>query len=56
MNFSNRTTGKLFCESYQQAAVLFASLPNYIEFFSELDEEKPLIILHDIISKFDQVG
>ena len=34
---------------------MFASLPNYIAFFSELDDKKPLNILHEIISKFDQV-
>ena len=35
---------------------MFASLPNYIAFFSELDDKKPLNILHEIISKFDQVN
>ena len=35
---------------------MFASLPNYIAFFSELDDKKPLNILHEIISKFDQVS
>ena len=37
-------------------SVMFASLPNYIAFFSELDDKKPLNILHEIISKFDQVS
>ena len=34
---------------------MFASLPNYIDFFSIADDKKPLNILHEIISKFDQV-
>ena len=54
--FSNREPGKLFSESYQNVSVMFASLPNYIAFFSELDDKKPLNILHEIISKFDQVN
>merc|ERR1719244_1843979 len=32
---SNRETGKLFSESYQNVAVMFASLPNFIDFFTE---------------------
>ena len=53
--FSNHEPGQLFSESYFNVAVMFASLPNYIAFFSELDDTKPLNILHEIISKFDQV-
>ena len=56
LTFSNREPGKLFSESYQNVSVMFASLPNYIAFFSELDDKKPLNILHEIISKFDQVN
>ena len=55
-HFSNREPGQLFAESYFNVAVMFASLPNYIAFFSDLDDKKPLSILHEIISKFDQVG
>ena len=53
--FSTQEPGQLFSESYFNVAVMFASLPNYIAFFSELDDKKPLTILHEIISKFDQV-
>ena len=52
---SNREAGKLFSESYQNVAVMFASLPNYIDYLSAADDKKPLNILHEIISKFDQV-
>jgi len=52
---NNREHGQLFSESYFNVAVMFASLPNYIAFFSELDDTKPLNILHEIISKFDQL-
>ena len=52
---SQHEPGQLFSESYLNVAVMFASLPNYIAFFSELDDKKPLSILHEIISKFDQV-
>ena len=55
LHFSNREAGQLFSESYQNVAVMFASIPNYINFFSETDDKKPLNILHEIISKFDQV-
>lgn len=51
----DREPGQLFSESYFNVAVMFASLPNYIAFFSERDDKKPLTILHEIISKFDQV-
>merc|ERR1719450_1533607 len=51
----DREPGQLFSESYFNVAVMFASLPNYIAFFSERDDKKPLTILHEIISKFDQL-
>jgi hypothetical protein len=38
---SERETGKLFSESYENVAVMFASLPKYMDFFSEteIDQE-----------------
>jgi hypothetical protein len=35
--YSERETGKLFSESYENVAVMFASLPKYIDFFSETE-------------------
>ena len=35
--FSERETGKLFSESFDSVAVMFASLPSYINFFSEAE-------------------
>jgi len=52
---NTREAGKLFCESYKNAAVMFASLPQFTSFFADEDTTKPLNILHDIISKFDQL-
>ena len=34
---SEREAGKLFSESYESVGVMFASLPNYINFFSEAE-------------------
>ena len=33
----------------------FFSLPGFSNFFTDEDDKKPLNILHDIISKFDQL-
>jgi len=56
---SEREAGKLFSESYESVGVMFASLPNYINFFSEAEinqgGEKPLTVLNDIISSFDRI-
>ena len=35
--YSEREAGKLFSESYESVGVMFASLPNYINFFSEAE-------------------
>merc|ERR1719397_899323 len=52
---NSREAGKLFSESYKNAAVMFASLPQFTAFFTDEETTKPLNILHDIISKFDQL-
>ncbi|XP_071038292.1 adenylate cyclase type 2 isoform X2 [Parasteatoda tepidariorum] len=49
----------LYHEEYNSAAVMFASIPNYMDFYSEslLNDEgrKCLQVLHEIISDFDKL-
>ena len=55
---SNRETGDLYCESYEKVAVLFASIPGFMQTF--IDDsvgvgEECLEKLNLIISSFDRV-
>lgn len=47
----------LYHEDYELVAVMFASIPNYMDRFTEGDSEgmRSLEILNDIISGFDAV-
>lgn len=50
----------LYHESYSCVAVMFASIPNYKEFYDETDVNKQglecLRLLNEIICDFDKVG
>ena len=56
---SNREPGKLFCEEYENVAVMFASLPRYLDFYTESEikggGDAPLRVLNQIIANFDKV-
>ena len=56
---SNREPGKLFCEEYENVAVMFASLPRYLDFYTESEikggGDAPLKVLNQIIANFDKV-
>ena len=56
---SNREPGDLYCESYEQVAVLFATIPDFMQTF--IDDsvgvgEECLKKLNLIISRFDKVS
>ncbi|KAA0187421.1 hypothetical protein HAZT_HAZT000687 [Hyalella azteca] len=50
---------ELYHESYNHVAVLFASIPNYSEFYKELEFNEEgrgcLKVLHEIIREFDML-
>ena len=54
-----RETGKLYSESYESVAVMFASIPNYLDFYSEAEIHQGgvtcLKILNEIIAAFDKL-
>lgn len=56
---SSVSADQLYHESYESCAVMFASIPNYSQFYSEnyMNEEglKCLQLLNEIILNFDQV-
>lgn len=57
---SNRKTGHLYCETYRNVAVLFASIPNYLDFFTETEIRAEgvrncLKILNEIVAGFDKL-
>lgn len=53
------TSSELYCETYESVAVIFASIPNYIDFYTEskINEDglKCLLLLNEIICDFDKV-
>lgn len=60
LNQTLANTGEVYSESYKFCAVMFASIPNYSEFYSEnIINDKGrtcLKVLNEIISDFDQVS
>lgn len=54
------TQGGLYHERYNCVGVMFASIPNYHEFYDETDVNKQglecLRLLNEIICDFDKVG
>ncbi|XP_035233787.1 adenylate cyclase type 2-like, partial [Stegodyphus dumicola] len=56
---NNRQTEELYHERYRNVAVMFASIPNYKEFYDETDINKQglecLRLLNEIICDFDKV-
>lgn len=56
---SSISADQLYHESYDSCAVMFASIPNYSQFYSEnyLNDEglKCLLLLNEVILNFDQV-
>lgn len=56
---SRRDAGKLYSESYAHVSVMFASIPNYLDFFTEEEIHQGgvncLKILNEIISSYDKV-
>lgn len=56
---STRVTADLYHERYSCVAVMFASIPNYKEFYDESDVNKQglecLRLLNEIICEFDKV-
>ncbi|KAL1516593.1 hypothetical protein ABEB36_000488 [Hypothenemus hampei] len=56
---SNRVTTELYHERYSCVAVMFASIPNYKEFYDESDVNKQglecLRLLNEIICEFDKL-
>lgn len=52
------SSDQLYSESYESCAVMFASIPNYSQFYSEEFDEglKCLQLLNEIICAFDQVS
>ena len=54
-----RLTQELYHESYSSVAVMFASIPNYKEFYDETDVNKQglecLRLLNEIICDFDKL-
>ena len=54
-----RGTGKLYSESYTSVAVMFASIPDYLDFYTEEEISEGgvicLKILNEIISEFDKL-
>lgn len=52
-------SSELYHESYSSVAVMFASIPNYKEFYDETDVNKQglecLRLLNEIICDFDKV-
>lgn len=57
---TTRTTQDLYHERYSCVAVMFASIPNYKEFYDESDVNKQglecLRLLNEIICEFDKVN
>lgn len=57
---NSRTTKQFYSESYRFCAVMFASIPNYSEFYSENEINQHgkncLKLLNEIICDFDMVG
>ena len=55
-----RDPGKVYSELYTDVAVMFASIPNYMDFYTEAELHEGgvtcLMILNEIISAFDEVG
>ncbi len=58
---NRRDTGRLYSESYNAVAVMFASIPDYIDFYTDNDLHHGgggiicLKILNEIIASFDKV-
>ena len=56
---SRREPGRLYSESYQNVSVMFASIPNYLDYYSEAELNQGgvtcLKILNEIISSYDKV-
>lgn len=57
---ASRATQELYHERYSCIAVMFASIPNYKEFYDESDVNKQglecLRLLNEIICEFDKVN
>lgn len=55
----NSSSDQLYHESYESIAVMFASIPNYVDFYTETnineDGLKCLQLLNEIICDFDKV-
>ena len=56
---NRRETGKLYSESYSSVSVMFASIPDYLDFYTEAELNQGgvtcLKILNEIIAVFDKV-
>ena len=54
-----RDPGKVYSELYTDVAVMFASMPNYMDFYTEAELHEGgvtcLMILNEIISAFDEL-
>ncbi len=54
-----RETGRLYSEKYNDVAVMFASIPDYLDYYTEAELQQDgvtcLKVLNDIISAFDKV-
>ena len=54
-----RDPGKVYSELYTDVAVMFASMPNYMDFYTEAELHEGgvtcLMILNEIVSAFDEV-
>ena len=54
-----RDPGKVYSELYTDVAVMFASIPNYMDFYTEAELHEGgvtcLMILNEIVSAFDEV-
>ena len=55
-----RDPGKVYSELYTDVAVMFASMPNYMDFYTEAELHEGgvtcLMILNEIVSAFDEVS
>ncbi len=56
---NRRKTGRLYSESYKSAAVMFASIPDFVHFYTESEINQGgvscLKMLNEIIATFDNV-
>ena len=59
LKYDGSTSSELYYETYESVAVIFASIPNYIDFYTEskINEDglKCLLLLNEIICDFDKV-